>query len=375
MRITHIIIGLNIGGAELMLKRLVLQGQKDKSVHHSIISLTDLGVIGIQLREKGIPIYYIGIKSRFLDFNKIFKLRKILKETQPDVVQTWMYHADLIGTLSAKSLGINNIVWGIRTTDVSQGASNLTSYICKVCAKLSHIFPKAIICAAEKSKEHHVSIGYDEKKMIVIPNGYQIEELLAPKERGLEIRKEFNLSSSDIVIGSIGRFNIVKNQKFFIEISAELVKEMPELKFMLIGRDNTDNNEHLMHWINKYDLSNNFILLGERKDIPSCLQAMDIFCLHSKTEGFPNVLVEALAAGVPCVANNVGDVEYILRDYGYCIPRNNKKEFCNKIKEIINEVLPNTKKLNNLQQLSGKYVNENFSIEQIYESYKKVWLS
>ena len=312
MKIAHIIIGLNVGGAELMLKRLVLHSSAKGKFEHCVISLTDLGIIGQQLRDAGIEVYSVGMNSFISTSVAFIRLRKLLKKINPDVVQTWMYHADFLGGMAAKSLGIKKIIWGIRTTDVSQGASKMTVYLSRLCAKLSYYIPDTIVCAAKVSEEYHISIGYDASKMIVIPNGYDIEKLTATEQEGLTLRQAIGLSSNDVVVGSVGRFNPVKNQKFFIDVAAEIVNHYPNIKFMIVGRDNTSDNEQLMSWIKSYEMEDNFRLLGQRDDIPQCLRAMDIFCLHSKTEGFPNVLVEAMINQKVCVARPVGDSKYII---------------------------------------------------------------
>ncbi|WP_367103881.1 glycosyltransferase family 4 protein [uncultured Psychrobacter sp.] len=315
MKIVHIIIGLNVGGAELMLKRLVLHSQKTNQFQHSIISLTDDGVIGSDLQDQGIEVHSLGMSSTITVPRTMARLRKLLKNLQPDVVQTWMYHADFLGGLAAKSLNVDKIIWGIRTTDVSQGPSKLTVHLSKICAKLSYSIPDVIVCAAHVSKDYHISIGYDESKMMVIPNGFDVEALSSTtEEEGSKVRKEINLSDDDTVIGTVGRFNPVKNQKLFVEVAANLVKDFPNLKFMMVGRDNTADNKELTSWIKHYNLTDNFRLLGQRNDVPKCLKAMDIFCLHSKTEGFPNVVGEAILSETVSVAPDVGDVRVLLDD-------------------------------------------------------------
>lgn len=368
-KIVHIIIGLNVGGAELMLKRLVIHStQQSSEFKHTVISLTDLGIIGAQLIEEGITVYQLGMGSYKSVPNTFYKLVRLLKNIKPDVVQTWMYHADFLGGLAAKSIGVNNIIWGIRTTDVSQGTSKLTVYLSKLCAKLSYIVPHTIVCAAHVSKDYHISIGYDESKMVVVPNGFDLEALHATEEEGLEIRRQNNLSKEDIVIGSIGRFNPVKNQKLFVEVAAELVKEMPDLKFMVVGRDNTTDNKQLMSWIEHYNLTDNFRLLGQRSDIPQCLKAMDIFCLHSKTEGFPNVVGEALLLKTYVLATDVGDVRYLIPSKQITTPEVDNLRNC-----ILQSIYDNSyKDMLRISQLSKTTINK-YSIDPISLRFEKLY--
>ena len=371
MKIAHVIIGLSVGGAELMLQRLVLNSSKKEQFEHCVISLTDLGIIGPKLQEKGIEVHSLGMTSLSSLPLTVLKLRRLIKKIDPDVVQTWMYHADFLGGLAAKSIGIKNIIWGIRTTDVSQGASKLTVYLSKLCAKLSYIIPNTIVCAAHVSRDYHISIGYDKSKMTVIPNGFDLKALSATKEEGLEVRRQNDLKETDVVIGSIGRFNPVKNQKLFIETAAELVKERPNLKFIMVGRDNTIHNKELMSWIKSYRLEENFRLLGQRSDIPQCLKAMNIFCLHSKTEGFPNVVGEAVLTETPCASVNVGDVSVLL-DKESITKSNNKYELI----RIINSYLTAPKDiLEEKVKLIKEQVEKNYSIENIIEKYHDLYLT
>lgn len=366
-KVLHVVIGLNVGGAELMLKRLVLYSQKKREYQHEVVSLTDLGVVGADLRKQGIPVHTLGMNSIFTLPIVFLRLQKLIKQISPMVVQTWMYHADFVGGLAAKSVGIKNIIWGIRTTDVTQGASRLTVALRNLCAKLSSRIPTKIICAAHAAKELHEKIGYDKTKMVVIPNGFELDKLIATEEDRKLLREEFNLLNTDIVIGSVGRFNEVKNQRLFIEIAAALIKDFSNLKFMMVGRDNDENNQTLMGWLQEYDLVDNFRLLGQRSDIPKCLKTMNIFCLHSKTEGFPNVLGEAMAIGTIAVSTNVGDVSYLIEDK---FIGTNEKEIKTIISDIINNNIDIEKsRLHNKQTISNIY-----AIEKIVLSFESYYL-
>ena len=141
MKIVHIIIGLNIGGAELSLKRLIDTQHKNNNFENTVVSLTDIGPIVRQLIDAGISFNSIGMRNVMNVPFAFLKLRRLLFHFQPDIVQTWMYHADFLGGVAAKSLGFDNIVWNIRSTNIDKGGSRATLIIRKICALLSYYIP------------------------------------------------------------------------------------------------------------------------------------------------------------------------------------------------------------------------------------------
>lgn len=369
MKITHIIIGLGIGGAELMLKRLVEGLNGKEGMQHSIISLTELGPVGKQLQEAGFSVKALGMKNALSLPVTFLKLRSELKMQNPHIVQTWMYHADFLGGLAAKSLGNGNIMWGIRTTDVTQGSSKLTIGLRKLCAWLSYSIPKVIICAADAGRKEHEKVGYDPQKMRVIPNGFDQYFLKKSLDKTAKFRSENGLLEKHIVIGSVGRFNVEKNQKVFVDAAALIADKHENVRFLMVGRDNTVENLELLSWITKYQLQHRFILLGERSDIPTCLASMDIFCLHSNTEGFPNVLGEAMAMGVPCVSTDVGDARLLLNSRGWIVG-NSAESIASQINKLL---LLDYDELKAVADSAQKHLFENYSISSVLDNYKEIY--
>ena len=320
MKVTHVIVGLNIGGAELMLRRLCESFNSSSEDEHRVISLTDLGEVGALLRAHGVTVDTLGMRGAWDVFSAFNKLVRLLQSTKPDVVQTWMYHADLLGGLAARWVGVKGLIWGIRTTDVSKGGGKSTIVIRRLCAWLSAILPNVIVCAAEASRTTHIAVGYSPKKMIVIPNGFDLERLVASSEEREAIRLTHGIGVNDFVIGSLGRFNEVKDHAGFIKSAGLVAARFPYVKFLMIGRDVDHGNIALMADIAATGYADRFVLLGERKDVAGCYRAMDMFCLHSFTEGFPNVLGEAMSMALPCVTTDAGDAAFLLGGNGIVVP-------------------------------------------------------
>lgn len=370
MKIMHVIIGLTLGGAELMMKRLIESHSNIPDCEHAVVSLTDLGKIGPQLIDQGISVVSLDMHGARDVPQAVCKLTRIIRASRPDIIQTWMYHADLLGGVAARLAGIDRVIWGIRTTDISNGGSKATMVIRTLCARLSKAIPKIIICAADASRTAHAQIGYDSSRMIVIPNGFEVSRLQATQQQRDAIRQEAGIGADDLVIGSLGRLNPAKDQENFIAAARILAEKYRHLKFLMIGDGLEPGNRKLMKIIAATGHADRFVLLGERRDIPACLKAMDIFCLHSRTEGFPNALGEAMTLGLPCVATNAGDAAYLLGDTGTTVPTQDSQALADGMEKLI-RLDPQQRQ--ELGRKSQNRINNNFTIAQTSEKFLQVY--
>lgn len=315
------IVGLGVGGAELMLKRLIESHRFSLLFQHRVITLTSLGVVGKQLQAEGVEVEVMNMRSPLHFPAMLWRLTWLLRHQRPDVVQTWMYHADLLGGLAARMAGIKNVIWGIRTTDVSGGGSRATAGVRWLCARLSRWVPHTIVCAAEASRRVHVALGYRAHRMVVVPNGFDLARLQATPFHVASLRSECGFASDAMVVGTLGRFNADKDQHNFVCAAGLFASNHTAARFLMIGRDCNAANDQLMGWIKATGYTERFVLLGERSDAPVCLAAMDVFCLSSRTEGFPNVVGEAMAMRKACVVTDVGDAAYLLGECGVVVPK------------------------------------------------------
>lgn len=371
MKIVHIIIGLGVGGAELMLKRLVIYSSQKQQFEHIVISLTDLGVIGFELQNQGIEVYSLGMRSVLSTPTTIYRLRKLLKNISPDVVQTWMYHADFLGGLAAKSLGIKKIIWGIRNSEIDSNSGLAKKAIRQSCAKLSYTIPSVIVSVAYKAQKVHASIGYDEKKMQVITNGFDLEKFKPEKSKRIELRSALGINDEQLVIGNIGRFAPAKNHLNFIRACILLLEKGYEFKILMAGRDVELSNPEISKLFADNDYSSQFIFLGEVTDTSYFYNAIDIFCLCSYMEGFPNVLGEAMATEKVCLSTNAGDAQLILDKYGFNIESTVDTAITRAIEKNIFK--GSKTELNDMAKKSRINIEENYSLDKIVLDFERLY--
>lgn len=320
LKVAHVIVGMDKGGAEAMLSRLVeCQRNSHSQFENIIISLTGVGYYGKNLREQGIKVFCLNLNNPFYVVVVFFKLMILIRKIRPDIVQTWMVHSDLLGGVAAKVATNAHVIWGVRTTDYSV-ESRSTRAVRWLCSMLSRFIPEKIVCAAQASLQSSAQAGYDAGKLMVIPNGFEVAALRAHVGAGVAIRQQCGLSASHLVVGCLGRYNAAKDHANFVRAAGLLAVQYRACYFLMVGRDLTSSNAELMALIQATGFADRFVLLGERSDPAACLDAMNVFVLSSCTEGFPNVLGEAMAMGVPCVSTNVGDAAYLLGDAGEVVP-------------------------------------------------------
>lgn len=370
-KVLHIITGLNDGGAEAVLFRLCTN---DFGNEHLVISLMDLSKYGPLLLNKGIKVFCLNMPQGKVTIKGLLHLYRLLKEIKPDVVQTWMYHADLVGGVVARFAGLKNIFWNIRNSTLEIGLSNKnTIYVTKICAYLSYVIPKAIICCANNAASVHAELGYSKKKINVIANGYELDRLTINKNQGDAVKKELSLSNTSYILGMVGRYDPQKDHLNLFKSLSLLVNTGLDVKCLLVGKELNRKNTVLMEHIRNFNLADNIILLDQRSDIPAIMNALDIHILSSSYgEAFPNVLAESMACGTPCVTTDVGDAALIVGDTGWVVPPCSTECLTQALREACeekeNKVLWRTR-----QQKTRMRVVENFSLMTMITKYDQIW--
>jgi glycosyltransferase involved in cell wall biosynthesis len=369
-RVVHVITGLNDGGAEASLFRLCASAN---AFEHHVISLMDDGKYGSLLRELGVHVYCLKMRQGQMTPVGFFRLWELLRNLQPKVVQTWMYHANLIGGVAARLAGIKSIFWGIRHGNLNSGVvKNSTILIARIGGLLSRYVPVRIISCSRRAVGVHVAQGYLSDRFITIPNGYDVLDFSSEVGARERLRAEWGISNNQVLIGMVARFDPQKDHANLLNALAKL--KLKETPFMcaLIGSGMDANNEMLHHLIEKFGLRNNIILLGRRDDIGCVMRALDLHALSSLGEAFPNVIAEAMICGTPCVCTDVGESAYIVGETGWIVDPGDSGQFANALQEALECRLNKTAWLNR-QKSAIDRINSHFSIEHMAIAYQAVW--
>jgi len=318
IKVTHIITGLNVGGAEMMLYKL-LTYTPEGTCDSEVISLTTVGPIGEKIRTLGIPVHEVGLHRGLFAPSGFFKLVGLIRKRNPEVIQTWLYHADVLGSFAVFLSGKNiSIVWGIRMSNLSKSFSKLsTKFMARIGAIMSYWVPRKVVCVSESAKKVHEKLGYKTANMVVIPNGFDLEKFYPDAKARSLVRAGLRVPQDALLVGYVARFDKQKDHHTFVKAAKILSSAFPQAHFVLCGRDVSWNNREFVQWIQEVELRDAFHLLGERDDISQLTAAFDVATLTARYgEGFPNVVGEAMACGVPCVVTDVGDAADIVADTG-----------------------------------------------------------
>lgn len=324
MRILHVITGLDVGGAETMLYRLATRFDPAR-FESRVVSLIAPGVMGDRLVEAGIPVDTLSMRRGVPSPAGLARLVRQVRRYRPDVVQTWLYHADLAGLVAARlafPLGTRpRVVWNIRCSFMAlEEYRRLTGVTLRACAGLSGL-PDAVLTNSHSAKHFHQDLGYEPKRFEVIPNGFDTDRFRPDEGARLAVRRELDLPPESLMVGHVARFDPMKDHRTLIRAAARVMEANPQAVFVLVGRGVDYDNLDLAAWIGEAGLdAERLRLLGERDDVARLMAAMDVHVSSSLGESFPNVVGEAMACGAVPVVTDVGDSARLAGDEDAVVP-------------------------------------------------------
>lgn len=336
VRILHIINDLAIGGAEMMLYRLLSEKSRQR-FEPVVISLMDRGSLRAQIEALGIPVHTARMKPGLPTPASIWRLIRLVREIEPDLIQGWLYHGSLAAQIGGLfSPGKIPVLWSVHCSIYSLSfEKKLTAMVVRICGLLSRL-AAGIIFVSRTSQAQHQALGYDISKSCVVPNGIDVTLFAPSNEAKTSVRLELGIPQDAVLIGIIGRYHAMKDHANFLRAAALIKDKYPQLHFLLAGRELDGKNRALQDLVHELRLDQCTHLLGERTDIARLVAALDVFCLSSAYgESFPLIVVEAMSSAVPCVVTDVGDSAWMLSNTGRVVPPRDAKALAAACEELL----------------------------------------
>ncbi|RJX31650.1 MAG: glycosyltransferase [Desulfarculus sp.] len=334
-RVLHVITTTMVGGAEIQLVRLIAASDPEQ-FRHTVVGLGPEGPLAEAMRRAGAEVVNLGLEPTVGAVHKgVERLARILRRMRPDLVQGWMYHANLLGLAAARLAGVGPVIWGVFCSNMEMdkyGPS--TRLLVKACVLASRQ-PVAIVSNSYVGVEFHVAQGYPRSTMLVIPNGFDTENYRPDPQVRAELRAELDLNQEHLLIGKVARFDPMKDHRSLLKAAAEVIREFPRARFVTLGLGMEPNNPKLRAAVTP-PLAGHFFLEGRRQDVPRWLKALDVHVSSSAFgEGLSNAVGEAMATGVPNVVTRVGDSGRLVGDTGLVVPPRQPMALANSLKAVL----------------------------------------
>ena len=326
IKIFFLIRSLNVGGAEQQLLELV-RGLDKSRFNINVGLFYDEGMLREELHGmQGVRLLPLGKLGRWDLLAFGLRLARLLRKLKPDVLYSFLPEANLTGLIAGRLARVPRIVWGLRASnmDVKHYHWSFGATL-QICSWLSS-FPDAIISNSAAAIKSHKKLGFKTIKITVIPNGIDTKRFEHDETAGYKVRREWGVLDDEILIGSVARLDPMKDHSTFLRAARIFLDYSDKVRFVCVGYAQEPYKSKMVDLGNRLGLNEHLIWNEARKDMTAVYNALDIVTSSSAYgEGFPNVIGEAMACGVPCVVTDVGDSARIVGSVGITVPSENPK--------------------------------------------------
>jgi len=371
IRVVHLITGLHTGGAEMMLYKL-LSAKGLSGIRHEVVSMTGPGALGERIAALGVPVHDLGMSAGVPSPAGFLRLVGILRATRPHVLQTWLYHADLLGTVAGRVVGVPSLLWNVRCSEMEERTRirHPIFWLVRLLARWSKR-PAAVLVNSSSGRVMHERVGYRPREWVMVPNGFDLDVFRPVPDAGRHLRERLGIAPEAPVIGLVARVHPMKDHATFLHAAALLRSRRTDVHFVLLGDGATGANPELSRLVKSLDLSRSVHLLGRSADVAALVPGFTLASLSSAYgEGFPNVIGEAMACGVPCVVTDVGDSRAVLGDTGTVVEPRDPQALAAGWERLL--ALPPEERAR-LGERARERVGTHFSLEAIADRYAALY--
>lgn len=317
-RVVYVINNLRGGGSERHLVRLTGELARTGRWDISVYCLSRGGTFLPDMEERGIPVAGPVRPWSWRPWNlvrSVLDLQRHLRREKPAIVECYLVHAGLVGAVAARLARVPHVITTRRGISTSgRPVGDFHYYYDRAAQAIADRLSDAIIAVSDAAASAAVQQGTPKEKLVTVHNSVPLPA--APAERAA-------LFEGDPIIGAVGSFYQIKGHRFLIDAAAHVLAQLPRARFILVGDGIERSN--LERQVAQLGVADRVTFLGHRTDVGRLLPEFDIFVLPSLSEGMPNAVLEAMAAGVPVVATDVGGVPEVVEQErtGLLVPPGN----------------------------------------------------
>ncbi len=353
----------------MMLYRLIASMDRD-GFENQVVALGETHPIGPLIERTGVRVLGLGMQGRLPNPLALVKLVRLCARFRPQLVQTWLYHSDLIGIIVAKLMRVPVICCSIHAAGIDLDQYSMRSKaILRLLTRLSRL-PTSMIAVSKSTIIWHEALGYRPKRWEYIPIGCDMDTFRPRFDARAKLRSELGLEPDVLVVGLVGRYHPWKDHANFLRAVQIASQRHPNLHAILAGRGLDSGNVEIMEMIARLGLRSRVHLLGERNDVPGFMPGLDINCLSSYVECSPTVLSEAMSCEVTCLATDVGDCRLIIGDTGKLVPPKDSGALARALIELI-ELGPESR--SRLGQRARQRVSQAFSLTKVVSQHQELY--
>lgn len=329
-RILHLITGLDIGGAEMMLLKTIPSLRM--TADHRVCSILGHGPIGEQLEQSGVPVYYLELKNIF-DFGVVLRFKKIITDFQPDILVTHLIHADLFGRIFGRLFGVKIVI-------CNQRGKLLQWEFLRIIDRMTKFLVTKYIVQTETAKQELMTkLNLPPEKFEIIPNTIDVKEFDFELDKEAK-RKSLDLETSDFVITCVSNLRRGKGHEYLLEAFENLYQQNTTQKHhaLLIVGDGEQKNK-LLRQVSEYQSKHDIRFLGNRKDVKEILRISDTFILPTLGEGMSNAIMEAMASGLPIITTDLPENRELIINQrtGILVPSNSATAITRAIRALLDD--------------------------------------
>ncbi|HLO96128.1 MAG TPA: glycosyltransferase [Burkholderiaceae bacterium] len=368
--IVHLIPGLKSGGAENFLLKLLSTSEALRS-RSAIVSVRPQVDLLERFEALGVPVTVLPISAGLGTVASLLRIAQALRQPEVRVIQSWLYLGDALSALG-RPFGRGarrKIFWNIRSTHLGRESRATRQLAQRLNPVLSRFVPDAIICCSEEAASVHAGAGYRSDILRVITNGVDCASAATPDQRA-RARERLGIAPDDCVIGMVSRVSPYKDHDTLFAAVSALRGRHPRLRLILCGNGTEAANEALSAALSRSGIEDITLRLGLVGDMLPVYAALDLHVLSSRTEGFPNVVIEASMGGAASFATDVGAVRGIIRDPFFILPTGDVHEMTRRLDQYLSLPAPAQEQM---RSSAREDIRARFDIDRVAGQYLEAY--